>query len=522
MGEIDPAHATPHAVSCLHRRVPALSSSDSQFVEDTIGSLFPRLEENQRDALLSRVLQCSRILSLETFFADIIYLEVCYSSLRVMLPAGRECVSKGVQSAFRRLYTSESSDFEHSYLKLGLYWMRHFPEMSDNKACQPRQQGKGNRYHKVRVHDGRTAAFLAYASSLGFDTSYAPSLVAEPSPDTEEASSSPPLSTDAADLPLNARCNRPYWHSYLSDRKYAFISHMTATRSAEKRRYVTSFAIAKDIVERFWPCGVIRNTSASTLEDGVESGEPIVSARDETGPSRLATTTTIIAQGLNSGRPSTSTPPPGIIITQPPNQTDALRSYEADGTSPFRELRPPLTSRLTSSPTPRSMLPLQGASTALVRRRDEVEDDLEARERALRPPSSIYSSQDVTGRTLNDEVTTALANLRQGGPRWAILGIATDIRYGSDGAELERILIHHSITVHRVFTTYQSERSSVDKRILRSCIPSLSQDTIKLAAYINDVSRTSTCYPFPRCKCYPVTFHGTYWRFAKEEDFGIQ
>lgn len=57
----------------------------------------------------------------------------------------------------------------------------------------------------------------------------------------------PALSTDLVDVPLKARCNRPFERSYLSDRKYLLPKYVLSKDTQEQCQYVTTFAVAQPI-----------------------------------------------------------------------------------------------------------------------------------------------------------------------------------------------------------------------------------------------------------------------------------
>ncbi|KAK0247126.1 hypothetical protein LTS09_017727 [Friedmanniomyces endolithicus] len=70
-------------------------------------------------------------------------------------------------------------------------------------------------------------------------------------PDLPIAPNNAPTSTDLLDVPLKARCNRPFERSFQSNRKHLFTDCIFAA-DAERLEYVTTFGIAKDIVQSFW------------------------------------------------------------------------------------------------------------------------------------------------------------------------------------------------------------------------------------------------------------------------------
>lgn len=100
--------------------------------------------------------------------------------------------------------------------------------------------------------------FQVHAIREGPDSGTATAILLE---DTAE-SATPPLSTEVADVPVRARCNRPFERSFRIDHKFLFIEYVFAGKDADCNEYITTFAIARDIVHCFW------------------GGEPPVSMRD--------------------------------------------------------------------------------------------------------------------------------------------------------------------------------------------------------------------------------------------------
>lgn len=241
LGDITPNVVTPQAVSALQLRAPAESKTDARAIKDTMNlksksyggqptfKIFPGVQErDQRQGLVDRLCSCSRILSFHTFFEDTIYVEVCHSSLRTLLPS-RQAYSESFELAFSNLYGKTESLFQTSYLHLWLYAMRHFPELSSTAAAQPRKEKGRPKSVNQGPRQGRIRAFAAFASNLGFQVSLADfGDAGEVLPlDIDEATQPPPTTTDLVDVPMKARCNRPLSPSYETDRKYLFMKYIS-------------------------------------------------------------------------------------------------------------------------------------------------------------------------------------------------------------------------------------------------------------------------------------------------------
>ncbi|KAK3670768.1 hypothetical protein LTR78_009340 [Recurvomyces mirabilis] len=282
-------------------------------------------------------------------------------------------------------------------------------------------------------------------------------------PDTEEGHSAPVLSTDIADLPLDARCNRPFEDNYLSDRSYTFFTHIATDLTIEKRMYVTSFFITKDFVQRFWPAaGDTVVSSRQHPEIDVDIPGPAVLNRSQTNPQVPNNVALPAFSSSNDNADANTLSLPEILITQSSSSDDALPTTTNDNAS--TEMPNPLaadssTRRQHQGSVQRRLLP-RGTSTALVRRRDDVEDDLEGYGRAVRPPSSVYSEHNDVDDVIYDTVSQVLTSLEQNQCAWAVLGIEPEIRFGSGGKDLEELLNDHAF--QKQYTVLEARPTSKD------------------------------------------------------------
>ncbi|GAB7336289.1 hypothetical protein MBLNU13_g09039t1 [Cladosporium sp. NU13] len=285
MEDFEPSELTPQTVLALHLRAPLFSLADSEDIRNALKltlvsvgehkryKLFPRLAEPaQRERILQRLLSCPRILSFHSFFQDTIYLEACHSAMRNLLPT-RQAYHNSFEAAFRDIFTGCDASFYESHLQLWLYSMRHMSELSDNITAQARKDRSRKPPVKSIVKASRVDAFAAFARNLGYEV-----IKGErgdeigtnpPESDISVALGRPALSTDLVDVALKARCNRPFERSYLSDRKYMFPKYVLSKEVQEKCQYVTTFAVARDIVHSFW------NPPGATLSDEATRESPV-------------------------------------------------------------------------------------------------------------------------------------------------------------------------------------------------------------------------------------------------------
>lgn len=169
------------------------------------------------------------------------------------LIASRSQYAESFQSAFRDLYGGTEDKFQRDYIQLWLYSMRHFPDLSDTAASQPRKESGRPKPKRKAPVQSRVDSFAQFARSLGFSI-----LKLETDgrcgnvPDVTPATRKPLLSTDLVELQSKARCNRPFDRSFNTDRKYLFIDTIVTEPSIDQEQYITTFAVARDIVHSFW------------------------------------------------------------------------------------------------------------------------------------------------------------------------------------------------------------------------------------------------------------------------------
>ncbi|KAK5111090.1 hypothetical protein LTR85_012265 [Meristemomyces frigidus] len=268
MEDLEPSALTPQSVEALQLRMPLLSRSD----EDTISvalklsqyhpggvahyKAFPAVSEpGARQRLMERIYAYPRIISFRSFLEDTIYLEVCHNSMRCLLP-NRQAYCDSFEAAFRSAFGGDEACFPTCYLQLWLYSMRHFPELSDIAASQPRKEKGGPKPTRKEVSSERQDAFAAFATALGFEVRNSSDRVDSqdaPIPDISPLMETPNASTDMVDIPIGARCNRPFERNFRTGRKFLFIQHIYAVHSVSNRHeYITAFAVAQDLIHSFW------------------------------------------------------------------------------------------------------------------------------------------------------------------------------------------------------------------------------------------------------------------------------
>ena len=260
---------------------PSYSSHDCDTITKLFAAnkVFPLIRDvSQRNMICRRVISCKRILTLDTFFSDFIYLRACFDGLKILTPSDwRTCKlsfeqvcrqswgSKAIGNGDAYSFTSDSrmpsGNFRDCYIDLWLFAMREFPYLSEGKASRPLQDGTPAdvecRY-KGTV-SAKQVQLASTAFALGFETDkikrtkagHATS-VFQPG----QISLAPELSCHDPPLKWKARRNRPLSSNYARDKDFLHRRYIFDTSNFERKSQATSFAIAKNLVHCCWGSGL--------------------------------------------------------------------------------------------------------------------------------------------------------------------------------------------------------------------------------------------------------------------------
>lgn len=268
--EVRPEELDESTVLALQAYCPAYSSDDCEKITKLFGDikLFPSIGgSSEREAIGRRVLDCKRILTFDTFFKDFIYLKTCFDGLCQLLPsAWRE------KGSFKQAFLHEwdettgdhekvesqaecqHKDYQDCYTELWLFAMRNFPCLTDGKASQPLQYGcPVDDHNEFRdLFPAKRAELAHLASKHGFETDAikkykVDSLIHADSP----ASENPEVSRNDCPLTWKERSNRPSRTNYIQCKDFLHRVHVYDT-TVEQKRYVTAYAIVRDIVHCCW------------------------------------------------------------------------------------------------------------------------------------------------------------------------------------------------------------------------------------------------------------------------------
>lgn len=238
--------------------------------------MFPSIQDiRDRENIGRRVLSCKRIVTFTSFFNDFIYLKTCFDGSKALLPSTWKDDGRSLEQAFAhnwvpnhksdnhkrtsKWHLGETPDnFRDSYADLWLFTMREFPYLSNGKASRPLQDGTSADHEDAPWSPmGLKQAQLAYqASNLGgfetdeierFKASY-PTEIPQDSPSLKK----PEVSRNNEALRRKERSNRPSRTNYAQYRGSLHRVYVYDTSAVEQMKYVTAYAIPRDIVHGCW------------------------------------------------------------------------------------------------------------------------------------------------------------------------------------------------------------------------------------------------------------------------------
>ena len=248
--ELEPGNLDRHTVRLLHLRMPACSAYDTLFVDTAMraSTIFPAAKSWRiRQRLLSRILAREKILTFQSFHADMVLLEACYQPLRQLWPQK----TTSLRQACRMAFQNPGAQFEASYAEVWLYSIRHHAELlvggSERRKARNSQDPSGY----LPSGDPAFVGLASYVASLGFRTE---AIEVFPGVDVQsekdrDATPVPALSGGLHEVRLQHRCGFPpravfdQWWSQLCSRTVFYPCNETV------RGHATPFAVAKTFVQ---------------------------------------------------------------------------------------------------------------------------------------------------------------------------------------------------------------------------------------------------------------------------------
>lgn len=268
--EVRPDQLDEFTVLALQMYCPAHSSDDCENITKLFSDMkvFPSIrDDSERESIGRRVLTCRRIVTFASFFEDFIYLRTCFDGLRQLLPRNwRE------NGSFQQAFLNEWDDttgghdvaglqpghhqknFQDCLAELWLFAMRNFPCLSDGKASQPLHYGNPiNDPTEFRsLFSAKRAELACLASKLGFETDVIKRYkVDNPVHEDSPAPGDPEVSCNDCPLVWKQRFNRPSRTNFIQCREFLHRVHVYDA-AVEQKKYVTAYAIARDIVHCCW------------------------------------------------------------------------------------------------------------------------------------------------------------------------------------------------------------------------------------------------------------------------------
>jgi hypothetical protein len=276
--DLRPDQLDETTVLALEMYFPAYSSQDCDAILKLFvtNKVFPSIQNiRDRENIGRRVLSCKRIVTFTSFFNDFIYLRTCFDGLKALLPSTWKDDGRSFKQAFAHNWVPDHKSDNHKrmsewhlgeppenfrdcYADLWLFAMREFPYLSDGKASRPLQDGtSADNQNEPWSPMGLKQAQLAYQASIlgGFETDEIerfkashPTEIPQDSPSLEK----PEVSSNNEALRRKERSNRPSRTNYAQYRGSLHRVYVYDTSAVEQMKYVTAYAIARDIVHCCW------------------------------------------------------------------------------------------------------------------------------------------------------------------------------------------------------------------------------------------------------------------------------
>lgn len=297
--EVSPAAVDDRTAQVLELLAPRYSTHDYTTVCDLIddGQAFPSvIDETSRAAIKSRLKECDRIVTIRSFFDDMIYVKACFDSLRTVLPVPpKRGPSTRLRDELRQVYVEGPSRFLKSYIEIWLFCMRNSARLKPGKNVGVRvcNSVKG-RQVTMSSKQSHLAHFARY---LGFRTVEIDEMIAnddsvqylEVMPDDV-----PELSCHGRNVCEHARSNRPCQATYQPIARTLYLGHVFNENSERCKTFVTPYALIRDIVLCLWGAEY-RNSRADAVYEPLrtyarmkESNQPVSQNRARSCRTSLA------------------------------------------------------------------------------------------------------------------------------------------------------------------------------------------------------------------------------------------
>lgn len=252
--EVRPELLDAETVSKLAHRYPRLSQNDAELVKEWMSEhqIFPTVRNaSARQAILNRILQCERIVTLKSWFADAYLLRSSYEAIVAVFKL-QSVEADSLFDMLRQRYYDGKANFSNQYVRLWLFALRFHPELSEHGLAIL----LGTKGQKPPANWSSQAQFGAYARGLGFvspeldrkkevcEVNQLDSIHLEPE--------RPELVSNTTDGTCNYRRGRPKKQDFESDLRSLFLEYVCMPLSCRPKKYITTFAVIRDIVHCYW------------------------------------------------------------------------------------------------------------------------------------------------------------------------------------------------------------------------------------------------------------------------------
>lgn len=271
--DIAPGSVDRCTVEALELLCPRASIEDQEILAELRGrsDIFSTITDREsRRRIILRLEHCSRILSMRSFHADVLYLVAGQRALKPLFEDGKKPPHSRYGRRRRRQRPQQHNSFRNrlewhfvraekyfacNYIDLWLHALRFYPHLADHQSNQPLQGNSFGSRQPALVGMRQQQEFALRAESLGYRSTQLTAILAACAEEVtlDRASSQRPhMSTDLADQAARARCNRPS-RKVLNDlRPFLFPEILYADRHTDVKRYVTACYTLYDMIVSFW------------------------------------------------------------------------------------------------------------------------------------------------------------------------------------------------------------------------------------------------------------------------------
>lgn len=258
----------------LDVKYPRLLASDAREVqtmmEDNV--IFGAVRDREARRKVSiRLQRCNRIVTLESFFADMLYLRAAYNALRTIFPH-----DPGRSFRHEMMHRYQSRDgFERCYQVIWLHAMRNFAALTDDTKlgvliCKKRKRRLekpcNNDRERARtnlIQEARNSGFLL-DQRVDDDETFTKAMPRRDYPHNN-------FELDRTAICEHARCNRPCESTINIVQAYLYPDLF----ESEGNNVRFCLALVKNIVDCFWPLEAVQHGSTRTNLELVERNDSV-------------------------------------------------------------------------------------------------------------------------------------------------------------------------------------------------------------------------------------------------------